>query len=114
VPRPVASPATTPGADVYHTVQPGENLFRIALQYGTSVDAIVAANHLPDGDSVRSGQELLIPVGGTVDASTYVVQAGDTLYAIARRYGTTAEALASLNGFGPSDPIAIGQTLRVP
>ena len=114
VPRPVASPAPTPGEDVYHTVQPGENLFRIALRYGTTVDAIVAANHLPGRDSVRAGQELLIPVGGTGDTNTYVVQAGDTLYSIARRYGTTVEALASLNGLGPSDPIAVGQTLRVP
>ena len=114
VPRPVASPAPTPGEDVYHTVQPGENLFRIALRYGTTVDALVAANHLPGRDSVRAGQELLIPAGGTGDTNTYVVQAGDTLYSIARRYGTTAEALASLNGSGPSDPIAVGQTLRVP
>ena len=114
VPRPVASPAPTAGEGVSHVVQPGENLFRIALRYGTTVDAIVAANHLSDGDSVRAGQELLIPAGGTGDTNTYVVQAGDTLYSIARRTGTTAEALASLNGFGPSDPIAVGQTLRVP
>ena len=44
----------------------------------------------------------------------YRVRKGDTLYSIARRCGTTVEALASLNGFGPSDPIAVGQTLRVP
>ncbi|MBU0704608.1 MAG: LysM peptidoglycan-binding domain-containing protein, partial [Chloroflexi bacterium] len=49
-PSPVPiSPSTATG--VYYTVQPGENLYRISLRYGTTVDAIVAANNLPDRSS---------------------------------------------------------------
>jgi LysM repeat protein len=110
------SPATaTPASstDVYHTVQPGENLFRIALSYGTTVDAIVAANNLPSSGAVQTGQVLLIPVGSPATTATYVVQRGDTLYSIARRFDTTVETLAALNGLFPPYTIGVGQVLIV-
>ncbi len=110
------SPATaTPASstDVYHTVQPGENLFRIALRYGTTVDAIVAANNLPSSGAVQAGQVLLIPVRSPATTATYVVQQGDTLYSIARRFDTTVETLAALNGLAPPYTIEVGQVLIV-
>jgi len=103
-----------PTTGTYHTVQPGENLFRIALRYGTSVEALVAANHLSDPNAVRVGQQLLIPAASTMDTtSTYVVQPGDTLYSIARRFGTSVDALATLNGIAPPYTLRAGQVLRV-
>jgi LysM repeat protein len=108
-------PATTaPQAQVHHTVQSGENLFRIALRYGTTVDAIVAANQLPDDSSIQVGQVLVIPAGQPSGANTYVIQAGDTLFSIARRHGTTVDELAALNGLVAPYTIEVGQTLIVP
>ncbi|MBN1976382.1 MAG: LysM peptidoglycan-binding domain-containing protein [Anaerolineae bacterium] len=49
--------------------------------------------------------------GGTV---TYIVQRGDTLYSIARRYGTTVEAIASANGITNPNLIRVGQKLTIP
>jgi hypothetical protein len=46
---------------VIHIVQLGENLFRISLQYGVSMDAIMAANGLPNVDQIYEGQQLIIP-----------------------------------------------------
>ena len=112
-PYSAVSPSPGPAKAVYHTVQPGENLFRIALRYGTTVEAIVAANHLSGEASIRAGQELLIPTGPESDTGTYVVQPGDTLYSIARRFDTTVETLAALNGIDPSYTIAVGQVLIV-
>jgi LysM repeat protein len=57
-------PTTTPaaaGTPRVHMVQAGENLFRIALRYGVTVDAIAALNHLADVSRIYVGQELLIP-----------------------------------------------------
>jgi LysM repeat protein len=113
VPSAPATATPAPSADVHHTVQPGENLFRIALRYGTTVDAIVAANNLPDSGAVRAGQVLLIPIGSPATTATYVVQAGDTLYSIARRFDTTVETLAALNGLIPPYTIEVGQVLIV-
>jgi LysM repeat protein len=111
LPAVTATPASS--ADVYHTVQPGENLFRIALRYGTTVDAIVAANNLPDAGAVKAGQVLLIPVGPPATAGTYVVERGDTLYSIARRFDKTVETLAALNGLLPPYTLEVGQVLIV-
>jgi LysM repeat protein len=97
-------------------VQAGENLYRIAKRYGTTVDAIMMANGITDAHSLKVGQVLLIPVGGggTAGTGTYVVQPGDTLYSIAKRHGSTVEAMAALNGLTPPYTIKVGQTLVVP
>ena len=107
-------PTSPPSAGgIYHTVQRGENLYRISLRYGTTVNAIVAANNLPDSNSVKAGQVLLIPVASSAGAASYVVQPGDTLYSIARRFGKTVETLAALNGLAPPYTIKVGQTLVI-
>lgn len=46
-----------------HTVQPGENLFRIALRYGTTVEALAAANQISDPTRITVGEVLIIPGG---------------------------------------------------
>ncbi|MFQ6100008.1 MAG: LysM peptidoglycan-binding domain-containing protein [Anaerolineae bacterium] len=105
------SPSTTSG--IYYTVQPGENLFRISRRYGTTEDAIVAANNLPDRSSVQAGQLLLIPVSPPNGTLAYVVQPGDWLWSIARRFNTTPEALAALNGIASPYTIQPGQMLVI-
>ncbi|MBN1814446.1 MAG: LysM peptidoglycan-binding domain-containing protein [Anaerolineae bacterium] len=121
---PAAAPTTAPAAPtapsasgtIYHTVRAGENLYRIAQRYGTTVEAIMAANSITDAHSLRVGQVLLIPVGGggTTGTGAYVVQPGDTLYSIAKRFGTTVETLAALNGLAPPYTIKVGQSLVIP
>jgi LysM repeat protein len=112
-----AAPTAFPPASgsIYHAVQAGENLYRIAKRYGTTVEAIMAANGITDARSLKVGQVLLIPVGGgTTGTGAYVVQPGDTLYSIAKRFGTTVETLAALNGIAPPYTIKVGQSLVVP
>ena len=64
---PPAQPAVTPPAQPTitttrtHIVKPGENLYRIALQYKTSIAAIVAANGLTNPNRIHAGQVLKIP-----------------------------------------------------
>lgn len=112
-PAPTAVPPASTA--IYHTVQAGENLYRIAKRYGTTVEAIMAANGITDARSLKVGQVLLIPVGGgTTGMGTYVVQPGDTLYSIAKRFGTTVETLAALNGLAPPYTIKVGQSLVIP
>lgn len=113
---PTPSPAPTAVAQtggIYYTVQPWENLYRIALRYGTTVDAIVAANHLPSRNLVQAGQVLLIPVHPPSGTVAYIVQPGDTLFSIARRFSTTVEALAALNDLTSPNTIRAGQLLII-
>lgn len=60
---PVPAPAPTPATTGIHIVQPGENLFRLGLRYGTTAAAIRAANGL-SSDLIYVGQRLVIPGAG--------------------------------------------------
>jgi LysM repeat protein len=107
---------------IIHVVQPGENLFRIGLHYDTTVDAIIAANGLPN-QTIYAGQRLVIPRGSGSSAqaaspaatgSTYIVQRGDTLSSIALRHGVTIWELMQANGLASSQVIYAGQRLVIP
>ncbi len=63
VPAPGTAQPAAPSGNV-HIVQRGENLFRIALRYGTTAQAIARANNLPSTSLVYAGQRLIIPTGG--------------------------------------------------
>lgn len=104
-----------------HVVQPGENLYRIALRYGVTVEALRVANHLSDVNRVYVGQRLVIPTagassaGGAVSASgVHIVQRGENLFRIALRYGITAQALAAANNIVNPNRIYVGQRLVIP
>ena len=110
------------GCSGYVTVQWGDTLSGLASSCGTTVDAIRAAN--PGmGWWLYAGQVLYMPQGYSAPASyyppqtagrTYVVQWGDTLYSIARRYGTTVSAIQSMNGLANPNYIRAGQVLSLP
>ena len=51
---------------------------------------------------------------GTGSGTNYTVQAGDTLYAIALRYGVTVQAIVNANGFTNANLIRVGQVLTIP
>jgi LysM repeat protein len=111
-------PPPPPTGPTTHIVQPGENLFRIALRYGTTVDAIAQANHIVNPWFIYVGQKLIIPGSGSVPpgspGTTYVVQPGDNLYRIAIRYHTTVQALVVANNLTNPNLIYVGQILNVP
>jgi LysM repeat protein len=98
-------------------VRAGENLFRIALRYNTTSLAIARLNGIPDVRFIRTGQRLTIITcrqGGNWPARvTYVVRAGDNLFRIALRFGTSVPALRAVNGLY-SNLIVPGQVLRIP
>ncbi len=99
-----------------HVVQVGENLSSIAARYGTTPQAIAAANGLANANYIYAGQRLTIPSGGGAAASggTHTVGRGETLSAIAARYGTTVAALVQANGLASANMIYAGQRLTIP
>ncbi len=104
---------------VVHTVAHGETMFSIARRYGVTVDAVCAANNIADPARIYAGQRLVIPQSGGAATTppataTHTVQAGENLYRIALRYGTTVQALAELNNIFDPNRLVVGQTLRVP
>lgn len=122
---PAATPAPAAPATTY-TVRSGDTVSRIASRSGTTVAAIVAANGLDGRAFIRAGQTLTIPGAGGVAApapaaaaaataaATHTVVSGDTVSAIATRYGTTVAAVVTANGLDAKARIRAGQTLTIP
>ncbi len=101
-----------------HVVQAGETLSSIALLYGTSVEALREANNLGDLEDIEVGQRLLIFRGGFASAlregRSVTIGLGDTLDALAVRYGVSREQLALMNRVVNPDSLYAGQTLLIP
>ena len=127
---------TSAAAAFQHVVAPGESLSSVAAADGLSVSQLAAANGLSSDSELIAGSSLAIPpqdsagVAGPVsDQATpatapsapqtvttgggYVVQPGDTLSAIAARYGVSMSALAADNGLDPLGVLLSGTTLNV-
>ncbi|MQA91347.1 MAG: LysM peptidoglycan-binding domain-containing protein [Gemmatimonas sp.] len=115
----VAYAARLPREEATHTVRRGDTLSGLARQYRTTAERIREVNGLT-GSLIRSGQPLRIPQGGGSAGNPsqratrieHLVQPGDTLWALARRYGTTVESIAATNGIG-NRPIVPGQRLII-
>ena len=109
-----------------YTVQPGDTLSGIAAQHDCELDLILAANSglVHDASTIQVGWELLIP--GQMAGSrrgpapagdgitSYTIDAGDTLGALAEQWGTTVAAIAELNGIVNPALIFVGQRIRRP
>ncbi|MBN2304761.1 MAG: LysM peptidoglycan-binding domain-containing protein [Anaerolineae bacterium] len=131
------TPTAAQTGDTTHTVQAGENLFRIALRYGYTAEYLAAVNGITDPTRIYAGQTLTIPdtaalpaidpVPAAVDpapapvavaAATapvyHVVQAGETLASIGRAYGIGWPEIAAANGLGDPNTIFGGQQLIIP
>lgn len=113
VPKPDPDPAPgTGGGSFAYTVRAGDTLWLLANRFGTTVDAIMRLNGLTS-DNLQIGQVLQIPSGQSSAYFDYTVRAGDTLWLLANRFGTTVDAIMRLNGL-TNDNLRIGQVLRIP
>ena len=113
-----------------YLVQQGDTLYSIARRSGMSLNSLLTLNGLSQSSVIYPGQSLTIsqsdsrvatkssytakPLASGVSTSgTYTVQAGDTLYGIARRSGMSLNTLLSLNGLSQSSVIRPGQKLKL-
>ncbi|MEJ2661015.1 MAG: LysM peptidoglycan-binding domain-containing protein [Desulfobacteraceae bacterium] len=112
-------------AYVYHRVRRGQTLSTIARRYRTNIRSIMRANNMRR-TLIRVGQRLKIPQRGyrtvarvstrratTPASGNHYVRKGDSLWIIARRYGTTVQEIKSLNHMR-SNNLVIGQVLKIP
>lgn len=113
-------------AYVYHRIRRGESLSTIARRYHTSVSRIKRANNMYRSNFIVAGKKIKIPQRGTVTYRrkkhsktelkipfTHVVKSGDSLWIIAKRYGTTTQKIQELNNLSTTH-LHIGQVLKIP
>ncbi len=118
-----------------YVVAKGDTLWAIAKSFHTSVAALQFANGMADSPLIRIGEALSIPGGAgtsadgsattsstapssttplSTAAGTYVVQSGDTLWSIAKKFGTSVASVAQLNGVANPSLIRVNQPLTIP
>lgn len=99
-----------------YIVEPGDTLSGIARRFGTTVDAIVAANGIADASLVSAGAQLTIPgfEGITGILALHEVNLGEDLNSLSLRYRVPVDALTRLNRLTRIDLLYVGQALIVP
>lgn len=119
----VDTPPAQTGDETTYVVQRGDTLAKIAARFGVTTKQIADLNGITNPNLIITGQKLRIPAaapaaaptaGQTGAAKTYTVRAGDTLVAIATRFGVTVQAIQQLNNLASPDQIYTGQVLKIP
>lgn len=110
---------------VRHMIRKGETVSTIARKYGVSQYAIFEANNLSRRSKIYAGKSLIVPVPNDqaysrrtksdykADGNIYVVRSGDTVWDIARAFGTSAEKIRRLNNLDRWSRIYVGQKLVI-
>ncbi len=99
-----------------YIVQPGDNLTRIATRYGTTPEQLAKQNGLALSKRITVGQRLLITTNPSkiLKLVTHTVAKGQTLIAIGKKYGVSADDIAKANGLTTKKSIRPGQVLQIP
>ena len=116
-----SAPATSSS---FHTVARGETLYAISRLYGVTVSNLAQMNGIYPPYSLNVGQQLSVgSQGSAVTATPYaapasavqyhLVQRGDTLYSISRRYGMSVPQIASMNSLRQPYTLSVGQQLQI-
>jgi len=122
----VAANAATPavkavpapaGTSATYVVRSGDSLWSIARKFGVSQQQLLAWNRIGNKNHLRPGQTLKIAPAGVASAVAgnkhYVIQPGDSLWSIARRFNLSQQDIVSWNNLQKGQIIKPGQTLRL-
>ena len=109
---------TNPNSMFLYTVKKGDSLYSIARVYDTTVDEIKKINNLTS-NSLSIGQVLKLPENYTKESEmslpnyiNYVVQKGDSLYSISKKYNVSPDIIIKDNALS-SNLLSIGQNLKI-
>ena len=96
-----------------YVVEDNDTLKSIALKFNTSVEELMDINNIFIISELKPGMEIIIPNNNSY-YDTYVIEKGDNLYAISKKYNINPTLLASLNGLNMDDYIYPGQEIMIP
>ena len=92
----------------------GESLNDVANLFNTNKEYLKEINNIYFDDMVREGMDIVVPKNSENYYNTYIIEKGDSLYKIARKYNINPELLSSMNGLDEDDYIYPGQEILIP
>ena len=112
--------------NVYHVIEEGDTMYKIAGKYNTKVSEICRLNNMQETDILQIGRKLLVKSKSTstkqqnstkqkqtAGGKYHIVEEGDTLYKIAGKHNTKVSELCRLNNIQETTILQIGMKLRV-
>jgi len=138
IPNYTLPPPSTSQDYLIHVVKKGETLWNIAQYYNLQIESIIMLNNLIDPDLISIGQKLKISPSPSfssqpeqnkqkniledktasqeedVSPIIYVVQPGDSLWSISRKYGVSPNLIADINNLNNQNILNVGQKLEIP
>ena len=97
-----------------YLIKSGDTLEGIAKKYHTTLDNILDLNNVRYISDLRVGNEIIVPKEKEMYFNTYLIEKGDNLYSIARRYNINPSLLAALNGLNMDDYIYPNEQILIP
>lgn len=114
-PPPTPTPSATPRQ---HTIAAGDTLLALAIEYETSVEAIMYANAIYNPQGLQIGQALVIPADDAlnlaVPTTLHVIKQGNTLLGLANAYGSTVTDILAANPDINPNNLQLGQPVVIP
>jgi membrane-bound lytic murein transglycosylase D len=120
------------GRPEVHVVRRGESIWSIARRNDMDPRTLMRLNGKKPGDKIMPGERLIVSASGRAEGGsagngasssgsssagdtrvTHRVRSGETLSAIARRYGVTVAQIASWNGISANRVLRVGQRLTI-
>ena len=92
----------------------GESLKSISEKLNISLEKLQKANNLYYLGELRAGSEIILPENSKNYFNYYMIEKGDSIYAIARKYNINPNLLAAMNGLKNEDYIYPGQEILIP
>lgn len=114
------------GTSMEYTIQSGDTLSKIAEKYGTTVEALAKLNGIADADEIWAGNVIKIPLYASTlpmplpeihqddKMIKYIVQEGDTLWKISKRFNVKLADIINLNKLTNPDLIYPDQVIIIP
>lgn len=97
-----------------YLIKKGETLEQVAKKFNTNVSILKNINNIYYDDAIRAGMDVIVPKQKENYFNYYVIEKGDTLYEIGRKYNIHPELLASMNGLEIDDYIYPNQEILIP
>lgn len=118
VPAPAPPPGPCPGGFLY-TIRAGDTFFSLARRFNITLQALISANPSVDPDRLQFGQQICIPAPTPPPfpcprGFLYTIMPGDTYFSLARRFGTTVDAIFAANPGVDPGRLLVGQQICIP